>query len=130
MDEHTPTPRATPGLAGPSLRLGLVATLVALLPLVLLARLTTARAQDAVRDEVGVRPRVTTGLAASLLAEQLAGFVAVLEAEARRPELVRAVAARGPARLGNPEIERELTALLKSRDGTPPAACSTSTACC
>jgi signal transduction histidine kinase len=117
MDEHTPTPRATPGLAGRSLRLGLVATLVALLPLVLLARLTTARAQDAVRDEVGVRLRVTTALAASLLAEQLAGFVTLLEAEARRPRLVRAVAAGGPARLDHPEITRELTALLASRDG-------------
>ena len=117
MDDHTPTPRATPGLAERSLRLGLVATLVALLPLVLLARLTTARAQDAVRDEVGVRLRVTTGLAASLLAEQLAGFVTLLEAEARRPGLVRAVAAGGRARLDNPAIERELTALLTSRDG-------------
>jgi hypothetical protein len=58
MDERTPTPRAIPGLARRSIRLGLVATLVALLPLVLLARLTMARAQDAVRDEVGVRLRV------------------------------------------------------------------------
>jgi signal transduction histidine kinase len=117
MDEHTPTPRATPGLAGRSLRLGLVATLVALLPLALLARLTTARAQDAVRDEVGVRLRVTTAMAASLLAEQLGGFVALLEAEARRPRLVRAVAAGGARASGDPEVERELTALLTSRDG-------------
>jgi signal transduction histidine kinase len=117
MDEHTPTPPATSGLVGRSLRLGLVATLVALLPLVLLARLTTARAQDAVRDEVGVRLRVTTAMAASLLAEQLAGFVTLLEAEARRPRLVRAVAAGGQARLDDREIERELTALLTSRDG-------------
>jgi signal transduction histidine kinase len=112
MDEHAPTPRAIPGLARRSLRLGLVATLVALLPLLLLARLTMARAQDAVRDEVGVRLRVTTTMAASLLAEQLGPFTTLVEAEARRPRLVRAVAAR----FDTPAIGRELTALLASRD--------------
>src|SRR6266508_4744344 len=116
MDERTPTPRETPGLARRSIRLGLVATLVALLPLVLLARLTMARAQDAVRDEVGVRLRVTTAMAASLLAEQLGGFVTLVEAEAKRPLLVRAVAG-GPGRFDDPAIERELAALVASRDG-------------
>ena len=106
-----------PGLARRSLRLGLVATLVALLPLVLLARLTMARAQDAVRDEVGVRLRVTTTMAASLLAEQLGGFVTLVEAEARRPRLVRAVAAGDPSRFDGREIGRELAALIASRDG-------------
>jgi signal transduction histidine kinase len=117
MDEHTPTPRAVPGLARRSLRLGLVATLVALLPLVLLARLTMARAQDAVRDEVGVRLRVTTAMAASFLAEQLGGFATLVEAAAKRPRLVRAVAAGDTSGFDDPEIGRQLAALVTSRDG-------------
>src|SRR5919108_628529 len=75
------------------------------------------QAQDAVRDEVGVRLRVTTTMAASLLAEQLGGFVTLVEAEARRPRLVRAVAAGDPSRFDGREIGRELAALIASRDG-------------
>jgi signal transduction histidine kinase/DNA-binding response OmpR family regulator len=104
-------------LARRSIQLGLVAALVALLPLVLLARLTTARAQDAVREEVGARLRLTTALSASLLAEQLAGFTTLVEADATRPRLVRAVADGDPARFDGAEIERQLEALLASRDG-------------
>jgi signal transduction histidine kinase/CheY-like chemotaxis protein len=115
MEEDAPTPPAKPRLARRSIRLGLVATLVALLPLVLLARLTMARAQDAVRDEVAVRLRVTTAMSATLLAEQLGGFVTLVEAEAKRPRLARAVA--DPRRLDHAEIRRELAALQASRDG-------------
>ncbi len=104
-------------LARRSIQLGLVAALVALLPLVLLARLTTARAQDAVREEVGARLRLTTALSASLLAEQLAGFTTLVEADATRPRLVRAVADGDPSRFDGAEIERQLEALLASRDG-------------
>ena len=104
-------------LARRSVQLGLVAALVALLPLVLLARLTTARAQDAVRGEVAARLRLTTALSASLLAEQLAGFTTLVEADATRPRLVRAVAGGDPARFDDAEIERQLEALLASRDG-------------
>jgi signal transduction histidine kinase/CheY-like chemotaxis protein len=114
MAEQSARPRAAPRLARRSIQLGLVATLVALLPLVLLARLTMARAQDAVRDEVSVRLRVTTAMSAALLAEQLAGFVTLAEAEAKHPRLARAAA--DPARSGA-DIERSLTALLASRDG-------------
>ena len=110
-------PPARLRLARRSLRLGLVATLVALVPLALLARLTTARAQDAVRDEVALRLEVTTAMAAELLAEQLAGFVTLAEAEAARPRLVRAVAGGDPGRYDGAEIDRELRALLASRDG-------------
>ncbi|HTE70850.1 MAG TPA: cache domain-containing protein, partial [Actinomycetes bacterium] len=115
MEDNAPTPPAKPRLARRSIRLGLVATLVALLPLVLLARLTMARAQDAVRDEVAVRLRVTTAMSATLLAEQLGGFVTLVEAEAKRPRLARAVA--DPRRLDHAEIRRELAALQASRDG-------------
>src|SRR6266540_195913 len=117
MGEGAPTPQAKPRLARRSIQLGLVATLVALLPLVLLARLTIDRAQDAVRDEVAVRLRVTTALSASLLAEQLAGFVTLAEAEAKRPQLLRAVSSSDPTQFDAAEVDRELTALLASRDG-------------
>jgi signal transduction histidine kinase/ActR/RegA family two-component response regulator len=115
MEVGAPTPRDKPRLARRSIRLGLVATLVALLPLVLLARLTMARAQVVVRDEVAVRLRVTTAMSAKLLAEQLGGFVTLVEAEAERPRLVRAVA--DPSRFDDAEIKRELAALQASRDG-------------
>ena len=117
MDEIAPTPPEVPRLARRSLRLGLVATLVALVPLVLLARLTTARAQDAVRDEAALRLRVTTAMSAQLLAEHLAGFVTLAEAEAKRPRLVRAVGDGDPGRFDDGEIQRELRALFASRDG-------------
>jgi hypothetical protein len=55
MDERAAAPRAEDRLGRRSLRLALVAILVALVPLALLARLTTARAEDAVRDEVALR---------------------------------------------------------------------------
>jgi signal transduction histidine kinase/CheY-like chemotaxis protein len=117
MEEDARTPRERPRLARRSIQLGLVATLVGLLPLVLLARLTMARAQDAVRDEVAVRLRVTTAMSARLLAEQLGGFVTLVEAEAKRPRLVRAVAGGDPTRFDQAEIERELAALVASRGG-------------
>jgi signal transduction histidine kinase/ActR/RegA family two-component response regulator len=84
---------------------------------VLLARLTIARAQDAVRDEVAVRLGVTTATSARLLAEQLGGFVTLAEAQAKRPRLVRAVAGGDPSRFDDAEVQRELTALLESREG-------------
>jgi hypothetical protein len=93
------------------------ATLVALLPLALLARLTTARAQDSVRDEVTLRLRVTTNMSASLLAEQMASYVTLAEAQARRARLARAVAGGNPARFDRAEIDRELKALQAAREG-------------
>ena len=117
MDERAAAPRAQDRLGRRSLRLALVAVLVALVPLALLARLTTARAQDAVRDEVALRLRVTTAMSASLLAEQVAGFVTLAEAEAGRARLVRAVGSGDPARVDGAEVGRELTALSGSRDG-------------
>jgi signal transduction histidine kinase/DNA-binding response OmpR family regulator len=116
MADSGPAPGAKRlGLARRSVRLGLVATLVALLPLVLLAKLTTARAQHAVRDEVAARLRLTTALSASLLAEQLASFTTLVEADATRPRLVGAVADGDPARFDQAEIRRQLVALLASR---------------
>ena len=117
MDERAAAPRAEDRLGRRSLRLALVAILVALAPLALLARLTTARAQDAVRDEVALRLRVTTNMSASLLAEQLASFVTLAEAEAGRARLVRAVGTGDPARFDDAEIGRELSALFGSRPG-------------
>jgi hypothetical protein len=120
MAQGEPVSAATqPGLARRSVRLGVVATLVALLPLVLLARLTTARAQDAVRAEVGARLGLTTALSASLLAEQVAGFTNLVEADATRPRLVRAVTGGDPARFDDAEVERQLEALQASRGRRP-----------
>jgi signal transduction histidine kinase len=117
MDERAAAQRAGNRFGRRSLRLGLVATLVALVPLALLARLTTDRAQDAVRDEVALRLRVTTGMSASLLAEQLATYVTLAEAEAGRARLVRAVGNGDPARVDAAEVGRELGALSGSREG-------------
>ncbi len=99
MGQGAATPRAKTGLARRSIQLGLVATLVGLLPLVLLAKLTIAHAQDAVRDEVATRLRVTTALSAALLAEQLEG------------------SGGDPTRFDDAEIQRQLTALMASRGG-------------
>jgi hypothetical protein len=117
MDERAAAPRAENRLGRRSLRLGLVATRVALVPLGLLARLTTDRAQDAVRDEVALRLRVTTTMSASLLAEQLATYVTLAEAEAGRARLVRAVGNGDPDRVDGAEIGRELGALSGLREG-------------
>jgi signal transduction histidine kinase len=117
MDERAVAPRAENRLGRRSLRLGLVAALIALVPLALLARLTTARAQDEVRDEVALRLRVTTAMSASLLAEQLAGYITLAEAEAGRARLVRAVGTGDPDRLDRAEMGRELSALSGSREG-------------
>src|SRR6266545_3774743 len=117
MGEGVSPPRERTRLARRSIQLGLVATLVALLPLVLLARLTIGRAQDAVRDEVATRLRVTTALSAALLAEQIEGFVTLAQAEAKRPQLVRAVSNDDPTRFDAAQIERELATLMASRGG-------------
>jgi signal transduction histidine kinase/DNA-binding response OmpR family regulator len=122
MAQGEPVSAATPpGLARRSIQVGVVATLVALLPLVLLARLTTARAQDAVREEVGARLSLTTALSASLLAEQIAGYTTLLEADATRPRLVRAVAGGDPAHFDDAEVHRQLETLLASREGVAAA---------
>jgi signal transduction histidine kinase/DNA-binding response OmpR family regulator/HPt (histidine-containing phosphotransfer) domain-containing protein len=104
-------------LALRSIRLALVATLVAALPLVLLARLTTVRAQDALRDEVSARLRLTTVMSASLLAEQLQSYITLLEADAKRPRLLQALADGNPARFDDAEVRRQLEAMQASRDG-------------
>jgi signal transduction histidine kinase/CheY-like chemotaxis protein len=63
MDERAAAPRAGSRLGRRSLRLGLVATLVALVPLALLARLTTDRAEAALavaRDQARDASRLKT----------------------------------------------------------------------
>jgi hypothetical protein len=62
-------------------------------------------------------------MSASLLAEQMAGFVTLAEAEAQRSRLARAVAGGDPARFDRAEITRELEALLAAREGSPPPPC-------
>jgi signal transduction histidine kinase/CheY-like chemotaxis protein/HPt (histidine-containing phosphotransfer) domain-containing protein len=94
-----------------------VASLAALFPLVLLAQLTAASAQDAVRDEVEARLRLTTALSRGLLAEQMGAVVGLIEAAAERPQLVRAVAGGDPAEFDDAEIALELETLAAARDG-------------
>jgi CheY-like chemotaxis protein len=61
MEQSAPEPPdIRPRLARRSVRLGAVAMLVALVPLVLLARFTTRSAEEAVRQEVAARLRLTT----------------------------------------------------------------------
>jgi signal transduction histidine kinase/CheY-like chemotaxis protein len=91
----------------------------ALVPLVVLAWLTTSRAQDAVRDEVTARLRLTTALSSSLIAEQIESVVELLEAHARRPRLVQAVADGDPSRFDAAELMQQVQTLLNAREGTP-----------
>jgi two-component system, sensor histidine kinase and response regulator len=104
-------------MAWRSLRLVVVALLVALVPFVALAELTSHQAQRTVRDEVSARLRLTTAMAGSLLAEQLGAVVGLVEASAARPRLVRAVADGDPARFDNAEVKQQLSALLAAREG-------------
>ena len=104
-------------LARSSVRLGLLAALGALVPLALLAALTTRGAQGAVRDEVAARLRVATNLSGALVEEQIRGVVLLLEAEARRPEVVRAVAGRDPSAFDASVIGERLVGLASAREG-------------
>jgi signal transduction histidine kinase/CheY-like chemotaxis protein/HPt (histidine-containing phosphotransfer) domain-containing protein len=99
-----------------------LATVAALLPLVLLARLTTTSAEGAVRDEVSKRLRLTTAMSGDLIAEQLGGVSNLVEADATRPRLVAAVGDGNPAHFDGEEIDRQLEALQASREGLAGAA--------
>ena len=100
-----------------SVRLVVAAALGALGPLVLLAVLTTSRALEVVEQEVSARLRLTTALSGELLAEQLDGFVTLVEASARRPRLVAAVGDGNPTTFDDEEIEAQLATLAGSRPG-------------
>jgi signal transduction histidine kinase/CheY-like chemotaxis protein len=121
MDVNAPR-SDRPHLVRHSVRIGVVAMLVALVPLVLLARFTNANAEDAVRGEVGARLRLTTTMSSELLAEQMGAVTSLVEASALRPRLIRALADGEPARFDNVEINQQLTVLLASRSGLAGAA--------
>ena len=116
MDQGAAGTRGT-RLTRRSIRLGSLAALGALLPLGLLAFLTTGRAQGAVRDEVTSRLGVTANLSSSLLAEQIRGVSALLEAEARRPPVIAAVASGNPTRFDADAVGDRLATLASSREG-------------
>jgi len=111
-----------PRLARRSIQLAVLATLAALLPLLLLARLTTTSAEGAVRDEVSKRLRLTTAMSGDMVAEQLEGISALVEAGASRPRLVASVGDGNPAQFDDEEIERQLEAVQASRAGLAGAA--------
>ena len=122
MEIASPPRDSRLGLWRRSIRLGVLAVLAALLPLMLLAQLTTARGQDAVHDEVAARLGLTTALSSALLAEQMGAVVGLVEAAAERPQLVRAVPRGDPTRFDVAEIALELKALVAARDGLAGAA--------
>ena len=118
MDERAVAPRAENRLGRRSLRRGLVATL-ALWPSGPLARLTTARPQDEVRDEVALRLRVTTAMSASLLAEHIT--LAEAEAGRRHPPAGPAPAAPVAGRGGPGRGPRPGPRRLPAEDRVPVA---------
>jgi signal transduction histidine kinase/CheY-like chemotaxis protein/HPt (histidine-containing phosphotransfer) domain-containing protein len=118
-EQSPPSPErpasARPRLARRSIQVAVLATVAALLPLVLLANLTTTRAAGAVRDEVSKRLRLTTAMSGDLIAEQLDGISDLVEADATRPRLIAAVADGDPVHFDDREITLQLEALQASR---------------
>jgi len=106
-----------PNLALRSTRLATVATVCALVPLVLLGVLATTRASDVVHAEVTKRLHLTTALSSELIAEQLGGVARLVEASARQPRLVEAVADGNPANFDDAEINEQLATLASAGEG-------------
>ena len=100
-----------------AMRVGALAVLGALVPLVVLATLTLTKSEAAVRHEVGARLRLTTALSSALVAEQVGSIVSVIEGAARRPRLVQALADGDPDRFDHAEIDQQLQALQEYRQG-------------
>jgi signal transduction histidine kinase/CheY-like chemotaxis protein/HPt (histidine-containing phosphotransfer) domain-containing protein len=100
---------------GPSTRIAVFAAVVTLLPLILLATLETRSAQNAVRAEVASRLRLTTAISSDLLVEQINGISSLVEASAKRPRLLAAVANGDAARYDRAEIAQQLSSLGKAR---------------
>jgi signal transduction histidine kinase/CheY-like chemotaxis protein len=108
-------------LAARSLGLAALAVVGALVPLVVLASLTTARADQTVRREVADRLGLTTVMSADLLAEEMGGVTGIVEAQAREPDLVGAIAPPDPARLNRNAINAQLRIVATSTDGVASA---------
>jgi signal transduction histidine kinase/CheY-like chemotaxis protein len=96
------------------IQVGVCAMFAALLPLVLLAGLTSTKAQQVVRREVAARLDLAASLSASLVSAQLSTAVTLVEAEARRPRMVAAVGDGNPAHFDLPELTQQLVAMKAS----------------
>jgi len=100
-----------------SIALAALAVMLALVPLALLAHLTTVRAQDELRDEVAERLRGTAALSSSVLTERITGQVNAVEAVTTRLRFVEAVGDGTSATFDTAEIERQLAA-MEAADST------------
>ena len=100
-----------------AVQVGALAVLGALVPLVVMGTLTLSQSEDAVRNEVAARLRLTTALSGALVAEQIGSIVSLVEGAAKRPRLVQALADGDPDRFDNAEIGRQLQALEEYREG-------------
>jgi len=100
-----------------AMRVGALAALGALVPLVVLATLTLTKSEAAVRNEVEARLRLTTALSSALIAEQVKSIVLLIEGAARRPRLVQALADGDPDHFDHAEIDQQLQALQEYRHG-------------
>jgi signal transduction histidine kinase/CheY-like chemotaxis protein/HPt (histidine-containing phosphotransfer) domain-containing protein len=101
---------------------GLLAVVCTLVPLVLLAALATSRSQDAVRDEVTARLRLTTALSSSLVEEHIGSVESIVEAAALQPQLVSAAGTADPASFDLAAVQAQLDALVGAREGLSGAA--------
>ena len=98
-----------------TVRVGLFSALVTLVPLVILGLLTMSLSQQAVRDEVESKLRLTTALSGSIVSEHFGAMIAVVDDRAKSEGLVLATADGNPANFDEVEINRQLQALFGSR---------------
>ena len=94
---------------------GLLAVLAALVPLIVLGLLTMSLSQEAIREEVQARLRLTTALSGSFVSEHFGSMIATVEARAEYEGLVAAAADGDPRNFDLAEINRQVQALHGSR---------------
>jgi hypothetical protein len=100
-----------------AVRVGALAVVGALVPLIVLAMLTLTKSEQAVRSEVAARLRLTTALSSSLISEQVDSIVSLVEGAAQRPHFVQALADGSPDHFDHAEIDQQLQALQDYRHG-------------
>ena len=91
--------------------------LLTLGPLILLAWFAITRSSEAVEREATARVQSTAAVGADFVHSELIGLAAVVDAYAKRPHLVEALANGNPARYDRERIAFDLRELRKARPG-------------
>jgi len=95
--------------------MGLFSVLATLVPLLILGLLTMSLSQQAVRDEVEAKLRLTTALSGSIVSEHFGAMIQVVDSRAKSEGLVLASADGNPANFDEAEINRQVQSLYGSR---------------